>query len=109
MEQEQLKEEELSKKSKKDNTAGRKTPRVKENEKAGSAKDKKDHKKDDSKDVKKEDKKDSKKPSSSGRKSRARSSSKSPAESVVSATVPPVEDRQELHPPEEPFHVREAG
>ncbi|KAM7366160.1 hypothetical protein PAMP_015625 [Pampus punctatissimus] len=86
LEQEQLKEEEMVKKSKKENT-----PKSKQQQKEGarSADTKKSHK-----------------TVSSGKKSRAEtagSSAKTPTESITT-TAPPVEENKYLHPAEEPFN-----
>ncbi|CAK6967972.1 LOW QUALITY PROTEIN: sperm-associated antigen 17 [Scomber scombrus] len=85
LEQEQLKEEEMAKKSKKDNT-----PKGKQQKE----------------DAKSTDAKKSQKTVASGKKSRAEtavSSAKTPTESITTA-APPVEDNKELHQTEVPFN-----
>ena len=86
LEQEQLKEEEMAKKSKKDNT-----PKGKQQKEDAKSTDKKGQK-----------------TAASGKKSRAEtavSSAKTPTESITTA-APHVEDNKDLHQTEVPFNVR---
>lgn len=85
LEQERLKEEDMAKKSKKENTLKGKQQK----EEAGLPDNKK------SKTVS----------SGKSRAETAGSSAKTPTESI-STTAPPVEENEELHPTEEPFNVR---
>lgn len=80
LEQDRLKEEEMAKKSKKENTSRNKQQQQLKEEEAN---------------IKS-------KTLSSGKKSRAETT---PSESITN-TAPPVEDNLELHPTEEPFNVR---